>query len=162
MKLKIKSSFILLLCLMLLNCSSSDDGSGNGAFIRATVETLSFESSDVSNGATAAKIDGGDFSTFIVQGFDTAGNSLAILIPEYEGTGTYDLGNDNGSFTASGVFANQAFAWSSANEGGTGSVVVLTDDDEETTGSFEFLGVQGDDASSTRNVTSGSFRVRFE
>ncbi|MFD2588367.1 hypothetical protein ACFSQJ_15630 [Croceitalea marina] len=150
----------LVFGIALLNCSSSDDGSGDGEFIRARVETLSFESSDSANGATASKIDGGEFVTFIVQGFDAAGNSMVIVVPEYEGPGTYGLGNSNGSFSGSGLFADLSSAWSSTNEGGTGSITILTDN-EETTGSFEFLGVDANAANSTRNVTSGSFRVRF-
>jgi len=153
--------FAVLFSVGLLNCSSSDDNANDGEFIRATVETLSFESVNVPDGATAAKIDGGDFITFIVQGFDSAGNIVVIAVPEYDGPGTYSLGNDNGEFSASGLFGNESGTWSSVVAEGNGSVTILTDDDQETTGTFQFVGVNSNDESSTRTITNGSFRVKF-
>ncbi|QLG45883.1 hypothetical protein [Costertonia aggregata] len=162
--MKLKFYFLcVFLSILFLSCSSSaEDGPADGEFIRATVENVSFESSDVSDGATASKIDGGSFITFIVQGFDSAGNSLVIVVPEYSGPGSYDLGNDNGGFMASGFFGNQETGWSSVNDGGSGSVTVLTDESGETTGRFEFIGTQSDNAVSTRSITDGRFRVNFE
>ncbi len=161
---KLKNFVFFIVLLSFLSCSSDDDlQTGNGEFIIANVETLSFESrSQLQSGPTAAKIDGGQFITFIVQGADDAGNIIAIVVPEYTGPGTYNLGNSIDNFSGSGLFSTQeGEAWSSVIGDGTGSITILTDTDDETTGSFEFVGVSESDGSS-RTVTDGAFRVDFE
>lgn len=154
--------FLIVLGVLLASCSSDNSGSGE-EFIRATVETLSFESiSELLSGPTAAKIDGGDEITYIVQGADNAGNILVLTVSNYQGPGTYNIGADTQNSSGSGFFFNQQLeAWSSAIDGGTGSITVITDDDEETTGNFEFTGVSELDAS-TRFVSNGRFSVNFE
>jgi hypothetical protein len=149
----------LLTALLNISCSDDSTESGDGEFIIASVETLAFESVNVPDGATAAKIDGGDFITYIVQGFDEDGNIIVIAIPEYDGPGTYELGNINGEFSASGLFGNGT--WSSVVTGGSGTATITTDDDQETTGTFDFVGVNSNDESSNRTITNGSFRVQF-
>jgi len=158
-----KFLFLIVLSMVLVSCSSDDGSEGDGEFIIATVETISFESrGELQSGPTAAKIDGGQFITFIIQGTDNASNVLAIIVPEYDGPGTYNLGFDNENSSGSGLFSTQqGEAWSSSNEGGLGSITILTDTAEETTGRFEFVGISETDASS-RNVSNGSFRIDFE
>jgi hypothetical protein len=151
----------LLTALLNISCSDDSTESGDGEFIIASVETLAFESVNVPDGATAAKIDGGDFITYIVQGFDEDGNTIVIAIPEYDGPGTYELGNINGEFSASGLFGNENGTWSSVVTGGSGTATITTDDDQETTGTFDFVGVNSNDESSNRTITNGSFRVQF-
>ena len=153
-----------ILSTLLVGCSSSDDGPTNNSdeFIIANVETLSFKSSNMANGVTAAKIDGGDSITYIVQGFDDAGNAIVLFVANFDGTGTYDLSFDEENNGTSGLFSNQSTAWSSVGgQGGTGTITVLTDDSDETTGRFEFVGVQADNTSSRRTVTNGSFRAKY-
>jgi len=159
------SRFSLLLYftafILCIGCTSSDDGSNSGEFIIANVETLNFESSNVPNGVTAAKIDGGDSTTYIVQGFDDAGNAIVLVIANFDGTGTYNFSFDTNN-DASGLFSDQSTSWSSTGgEGGTGSITVLTDASDETSGRFEFIGVNANNQSSKRAVTNGSFRALY-
>jgi len=164
--LRIKSSFFLmLLCLTLLNCSSSDEGgeSGNGEFIVASVEGISFETSNSINSVFASKIDGSQFTTFLVQGFDDSGNAMVLTIVEYEGTGTYDLAFEEAPNGTAAQYSSQQTAWSSASgDGGSGSITVAVDNNEETSGTFEFVGIEIDDQNSSRTVTSGSFSAKFD
>ncbi len=144
------------------SCSSSDtdvDLGGNGEFIVASVEGFAFESSRTIDATTASKIEGSQFVTLLIQGFDNDGNAIVLSISEYEGPGTY---NDAGGDTL-GQFSTQENVWSTAaGDGGTVSITVDTDNDQQTTGTFEFFGVEINDDSSTRTITNGVFMVNFE
>lgn len=167
--MKLLSFLRLTLCLVLLfmsSCSSSDKNDSNNnsdEFIIASVETLSFESSDIPNAVTASKIESTDLTTYLVQGFDNAGNAIVLIIADFDGVGTYSFSTDDNDNNASGTFSNQSTAWSSSGgSGGSGTINVITDTDEKTTGTFEFIGVQADMTSSTRTVTSGRYGAKYE
>jgi len=148
--------------LLFASCTSSDDGSNSGEFITANVETLNFKSSNVPDGVTAAKIDGGNSTTYIVQGFDDAGNAIVLVIANFEGPGIYNFSFDDDDNNASGLFSDQNAAWSSAGaSGGRGTITVLTDESDETSGRFEFIAVNANNESSKKTVTNGSFRALY-
>lgn len=162
-KLLSTHSFVIIVFVfssLIVGCSSSDsDENGtSGEFIIADVETISFESSNIPDGVTASVIG----TTYIVQGFDDAANGMVLLISDFDGIGTYNLSFGQDGISSSGLFSNQSAAWSSrGGQGGTGTVTVLTNDDEETTGTFEFVGVDTNNTSSTRTITNGSFRAMY-
>ncbi len=159
MRTKFLLNFILI--LLFVSCSSSDDGS-TGEFIVADVDTLNFESSNTENAVTAAKIESTESTSYIVQGFDDASNSIVLFISAYDGPGTYDLNFNEDNNGISGLFSTLQATWStSGGSGGGGSITVLTDETNETTGEFQFIGVDANNNSSTRTITNGSFRAFY-
>jgi len=162
----VRLGIFCVLLLLVISCSSDNkDDSGKRSsdeFVIASVETLSFKSSNIPNGVTASKIDSSVLTTYLVQGIDNAGNALVLTIAKFDGVGTYNFNFDEDSNDASGLFSNQITSWSSSAEtGGSGRITVLTDTATETTGTFNFIGVQGDMVSSTRTITNGSFRAKY-
>ena len=158
--------YTVLLLSVFISCGTDDDGGSGGddEFIRASVEMLDFESSDVANGTTVVKIENEDNTLYLLQGIDNDGNAMVLSVANYQGTGTYDFGIDQEDAGTLGQFSNQETVWTTATTDSTASgfITVLTDDDDETTGTFEFVGVEIDGGTSTRTVTNGSFRARFE
>lgn len=158
-------TFIILAAFT--SCGTDDNGNGTDEdialeFIRATVENLDFESSNEPNGVTATKIEGDNSTIYLVQGFDTAGNAIVLTISNYDGEGTYSLNFDEDTVGTLGQYSDQNTAWSTVGDnGGSGSITVITDDMEETSGRFEFTGVEIDGGTSTKQVRNGSFRARF-
>jgi len=154
--------YFLFLSILLMSCSSADDGGNSGEFIIADVETLNFQSSNTPNAVTAAKIEGSSATTYIVQGFDDAANAIVLFVADYDGPGTYSLDFNEDTDGTSGIFSNLNGSWSSgAGQGGIGSITVSTDDSSETTGTFSFTAVQADNTSSSRVVSNGRFRAQY-
>ena len=155
-----------ILCLVITSCSSEENdesNNGSGEFIMASVETLSFESSDVADGVTASKIESTNSTTYLVQGFDDAGNAIVLTIADFDGVGTYNFTANSGDNDASGLFLSQSAAWSSfGGTGGSGTIDVLTDTENKTTGTFEFVGVQADMVSSIRAITNGRYSANYD
>ncbi len=154
---------IFVIALLFVGCGS-DDASGPNVdeFIRANVETISFETLADPSAVTAAKIEGSDFTTFLVQGVDGSGNAMILSIVEYSEVGTYDLFIENEPTGTAAAYVTQETAWFSSGDGGSGTITVQVDDDQETSGTFEFVGIEGDGGTSTRTVTNGTFRAKFE
>ena len=150
--------------LLSASCSSSDEGlGGNGEFIVASVEEFAFESSRTIDGATASKIEGSQFTTLLIQGFDNDGNAIVLSISEYNGPGTYGEATLSESNNSLGQFSTQDNVWSTAvGDGGFVRITVDTDDDQQTTGTFEFFGIEINNESSSRTVNNGAFMVNFE
>lgn len=162
-----KSIVFLTVMLVISSCSSSDDGlinsGGNGEFIAASIEGFAFESSRTIDATTATKIDGSQFTTLLIQGFDDDGNAIVLSISEYEGVGTYEEDFIDGPNGTVGQFSNLETVWNSAaGEGGFVRITVETDNNEETTGIFEFVGIETTNENSSRTANNGVFRVNFE
>ncbi len=159
----LKSILLITAFFLISSCSSSNEGSddsgGNGEFIVASVEGFEFESSRTIDATSAAKIEGSQFTTLLIQGFDNDGNAIVLSISEYGGPGTY---NDAGGDTL-GQFSTRDNVWSTAGgDGGSVSITVATDTEQETTGTFEFEALEIDDQSNSRTITNGAFKVNFE
>ncbi|GEM_PF-2735427 len=154
-------SLLLGLCLLFSNCSSDDDSSSE--FLRASIETISFDSSGGDNAVTGSLIDSGDEITFLVQGTNDSADIMILLISDYQGVGTYDVGTtEESSGTASFTESSSLRNWSSNSEGGSGTIMVTEETANEVNGTFEFMGVEGEDQSSSRSVTNGSFRAGLD
>lgn len=157
---KLEAILFIFIALLISNCSSSDgDLGGNGEFIVASVEGFEFESSRTVDTTSASKIEGSQFVTLIIQGFDNDGIAIVLSISEYDGPGIY---NDAGGDTL-GQFSTRDNVWSTAaGDGSSIRITVDSDDDQETTGTFEFLGLEINDESNSRTVTNGAFQVNFQ
>ncbi len=159
--MRTKFLFYFVLLILFVSCSSSDDG-GTGEFIIADVGTLNFESSNIPNAVTAAKIESSDTTTYIVQGFDDAANAIVLFIADYDGPGTYEFSFSEENNGTSGLFSDLNNSWSSnGGQDGAGIITVLTDTANETTGRFEFVGVDANNETSTKTTTNGSFRAFY-
>jgi hypothetical protein len=148
---------------MFFSCSSSSDDAvdaNTDEFITASVETISFTSASRPEAVTAVKIETAT-TTLIIQGVSDVPSAMVLIINDYEGLGTYDLSFTEDSDGTSGLYSSGNSAWSSnGGEGGTGSITINSDNDTETTGTFEFVGV--DEQGTSRTVTNGRFRAIFE
>jgi hypothetical protein len=162
-----KFALLLISSFLFLNCSSDDDNddsfNSSDGFIIANVEGSSFEalSDNSSDLVVASKIEQRDQTVLLIQGVNNRIKSIVLSVVEYEGSGTYSFSIDGPPNGTIAQYTNEERAWSTANEnGGSGTILVTTDNDDEISGSFEFVGIEVGNES-TRTVTNGSFRVKF-
>ncbi len=158
--------------LNLTSCSSDDDGGGSGnagaGTIVAKVDGASFESLEISSGATIAN--GGLNLIMIGTNIDAQGFSLAIS--GYDGVGSYSIGGGTNifntvSYTETMVnldnpTASTTEVWSAPyNDQVVGELRVSEQTETTITGTFEFTCKNPTD-DSIKTVTEGSFNLEFD
>jgi len=159
--------FVAMFCMTLLYCESSDNATGteNGEFLRANIDGNPFVSSSSFDSVTVSKITTDGVTTLIIQGVDDSGSAIVLVASEYNGEETYDLSFDSNPDDASGsgLYFNQEAAWNSLDgESGMGSITIDTETETEIIGTFEFVGYDGNNQNSSRDVTNGRFEARFD
>lgn len=161
------------LSLMLTSCGSDDGGESAGP-VGSTLDTY-----------VSAKVDGVNFETFAIQGFSlgtasrdgsfvtvtgisqesataTEQKVITIALMDVTGPGTYTLNANTNAGVISYFETATDKSWDSGNcDAGTATIVVTTFNDTKIEGTFTFTGADGDNCSSTKNVTNGEFRGTF-
>lgn len=111
---------------------------------------------------TGTKISAAGAQIVMMQGTDNSGKGFMLRISTYTGTGSYDLGFTNIANTATfieGISAGQQY--STAYQGTSGKITVTSDDGKRLEGTFEFVG-KVNNASATRTVSNGKFKVNLQ
>jgi hypothetical protein len=148
-----KKVFLFMFIAVLVSCSDSADEdlgiSGDGS-LSAKVDNATFTSMSVS---VAAVVSNGILS---VQGSNSSGEYVRILISNYSGTGTYTTGTvvtDPSSFSYGTV--NPVATWISTFNLGSGTIEITEDNSTAISGTFSFTGVN--QGSANKVITEGVF-----
>lgn len=162
---KISTLFLALFISVSLSSCSDDDGGGgsgtpSGEFVKAKVNGEDFASSTSYDLVAASNPTS---SALVVQGSNSSGEAIQLMLMNFDGVGTYDVSNMlNGQ--AMYTIANPFTSYSSAAEGGaSGEIEITLIDDEKVEGTFSFTGRKAEEgATETVTVTEGQFRANFQ
>ncbi len=147
-----KFSLLLLITLISISCSSSDDDNptGGDAFLTAKVAGTDFASMDVSVSATVTS------TILVVQGSNAGGDFIRFNISSYNGVGTYNTG-DNLTNTNSIMYGTitPVASWTSTFNIGNGTIEITEDSATHVKGTFSFLGYNG--STDRKEITEGNF-----
>jgi uncharacterized protein DUF6252 len=158
---------LIAVMFLALSCSSDSDGGGGGTAsagtIKAKVGGTSFTSMEMATVAMRS----GDFMT--LQGSNSSGKAINLVLNGVSTTGTYDIGGDNliaivGSYVDTNIQNPMAsVTYVAPTEGGAvkGSITVTELTDTKIVGTFHFTGTNQDDANDTKEVTNGAFNLEF-
>ena len=148
-------ALLLIAPALLVGCDSDDGGSGSGGTLTAQVGGTAFTAA-----AVTATFSGGA----LVFGGSSVSNpprQINISIPGAQAGQTYTLGAGGGSSATAtwveGTTAADMYVASLVS--GSGSITIQTLTADGATGTFSFTG--SNNASATRQVTSGQFDVEF-
>ncbi len=170
--LKMISKISLIAVMFLaLSCSSDSDGGGGGTAaagtIKAKVDGSGFTSMAMTTIANRIEFNG--TSTITLQGSNSGGKTISLIMNGVSAAGTYDIGGDNtiaivGSYTDTNIQNPAAsITYVAPTEGGAvkGSITITELTDAKIVGTFRFTGTNQDDATDTKEVTNGAFNLEF-
>lgn len=170
--LKMISKISLIAVMFLaLSCSSDSDGGGGATAaagtIKATVAGSGFTS--MAAATVANRVDFNGISTITLQGSNSGGKTISLILNGVSAAGTYDIGGNNsitivGSYIDTNIQNPMASAtYVAPTEGGAvmGSITISELTDTKIVGTFNFTGTNQDDATDTKAVTNGAFNLEF-
>lgn len=160
-----KNVTLLFVCLFfgltLFSCKSDDDGgespTGPGTFT-AKVDGANF--TGMQGGVIAQNTDG----ALVVNGSSSESATIQIMIPAFDGVGTYPLTFMNiGTYgyipDPSNPDPATTVLYSTAAGGGSGEVNIATMDGSSVTGTFSFKAANLNNPSQKVNITDGEFNI---
>jgi len=165
-------TFLVVLALVAVNftsCKKDDDGGGGGSAAQGTVVAKvggsSFESLEMTS--AASETNAGGSTTITLQGSDTNGRAIFMIINQYDGPGTYEFSDSNVFVNATYVETNisnpmDSQTWSAPyqNSGVVGEVKVSEKTDTNIKGTFHFKAKNMNDGS-IKDITDGSFNLNL-
>ncbi len=162
--------FMAVVAVSLTSCKKDDDGGGSGPAgsgqIVANVGGTNFTSLAITS--TAGIATGGGITTVTLQGNDSSGNAIVMVINGFEGPGTYEFTDENvlvyGSYMKIDVNnPTNAQTWSAPYNGSgvVGNIKVSEKTDALIKGTFNFTGKNVNGDGSLKNITDGSFNLNF-
>ncbi len=169
--MKIFNKTILVLmavaAISLTSCKKDDDGGGGGqagaGTIAAKINGSSFSSMELASRATLAS------GTLILQGSDASGKGIFITMNNYDGVGTYEFSDSNvflvGTYIETDINNPQnSQTWTAPYEssGIVGEIKISEKTDINIKGTFNFTGKNVNGDQSLRNITDGSFDLKFQ
>ena len=159
---------IALLTFSFASCTSDDDDT-NSSSSGDEYLTAKIDGADYAASKDPATIIGATKSNGIlaVQGGDNSGNTISFQIMNYNGTGSYNTG-DNLSNTSQIMYitispiANWGSNLATAALGtlSPGTITVTSDDGSIVEGTFEFEGYNASTQNS-KNITNGKFKAEL-
>ncbi len=166
--------YIVLMSLALVftttSCSKDDDGGGGGdasnGTIKAKVAGANFSSSPQLSAAT--QINAGGSTVITVQGNDSSGKAIVLVMNGVSETGTFSIGGGaNISISASYIEANvsnptDTQIWQAPFDSTVAGEVNISElSDTKVKGTFNFTGKNVNGDNSTKAITEGSFNMNF-
>lgn len=160
-------SFFFLASLALTSCKKDDDGgedpSANEGTLTASVDGNSFTSLEIATVANEVSANGN--TTITIQGSDASGKGIILIINGFDGTGTYELRDDNVFIVANYVEANvsnptatQTWTAPYQDSGVVGQIQISAKTATNIQGTFNF-DAQNPNDSTIKNITNGSFNM---
>jgi len=139
--------------------TTSPGTGGHGRYyLTASIDGAAWAEDEASATATGARwVTPGSFT---ISGYDASTNTtILITLFNISGPGTYTLGVNGSSFGGTAQVSNISSGWATRLSGSAGSITITSLTQTEMTGTFSFVanGILNAAASSTRNVTSGTF-----
>lgn len=153
--------------LSLTSCKKDDDGGGDGSAaagtVSAKVDGSSFKSLEMTSFATLTS------STLILQGSDTSGKAISIVMNNYDGPGTYEFSDSNvfvvGTYIQTDInnpTNSQTWTAPYENSGVVGEINISDKTDTNIKGTFNFKAKNSNGDGSMKNITDGSFNLKFQ
>jgi hypothetical protein len=157
--------------LVALSCSKSDDNGGGGStpgsgtYIKAKVDGTWKQTFSVQNNSVGVAVSTGTGATRIIEiagaNDQTGSSSFAIYLMGINATGDYTISPSSQSVLSYEETASDT-SWDTGEcDNATGTLHITTLTDTKIEGTFSFTGKDGDDCSSSKSVTEGSFRGVF-
>ncbi len=158
---------LALVCTGALSCSSDDDdrnpGNADSGTIKAKVDGATFTSNP--QFSAASRISVGPTTTVTLQGNDSSGKGIVIVLNGVTGPGKYQIGGGaNISISASYIEVNTSNpqatqTWQAPFDSSVAGEVTIDELTEtKITGSFEFTCKNSGD-NSTKQITEGAFNL---
>lgn len=156
-----------VVAMTLTSCKKDDDGGGGGSAAEGTVSAKvdgnNFNSMEMASFATLTS------GTLILQGSDASGKGISIIMNNYEGVGTYEFTDSNVFLVATYVEANinnptQSQTWTAPYEGSgvIGELKISEKTDLGIKGTFSFTAKNSNGDQSLKNITDGTFNLKFQ
>lgn len=169
----IKKTILVLMAVVavsLTSCKKDDDGGGGGSAgsgqIVANIGGTNFSSLAITSAARIST--GGGVTIVTLQGNDSSGNAIVMIINGFEGPGTYEFTDENVFVTGSYMKIDvnnptDAQTWSAPYNGSgvVGNIKVSEKTDALIKGTFNFTGKNMNGDGSLKNITDGSFNLNF-
>lgn len=163
---KIKKYAVFLIAISLVtfsSCSKNDDedSATNGdEFLTAKIDGANYAAAQNPAVIVGAQSTNG---VLAVQGGDNNGNTITIALPNYTGVGTYKTGDNitnQNVIMYLEISGTRPTSWASNFATLTpGTIEITTDDGTTVEGTFSF---DGSDASTTKKITEGKFKAKFD
>lgn len=161
---------VLGLSLVVFACSKDDDGGNGGSAAEGTVTAKidgnSFTSMEMTT--SAQDVNSGGVKVLRIQGSNTDGETIALMVSGFDGPGTYDIGGGSNIFSnASYVIPNISNPTNSKtyvapfDDTVAGEVKISEKTDTKVKGTFHFT-AEDQESDVQKEVTDGSFNVKFQ
>ncbi len=163
-----KTVLVLLavVAISFTSCKKDDNGGGGGSAgagtVAAKINGNGFNSMELASRATLSS------GTLILQGSDATGKGIVITMYNYDGVGTYEFSDSNvflvGTYIETDVNNPQnSKTWTAPYEGSgvVGEIKISEKTDTNIKGTFNFTGKNVNGDNSLRNITDGSFDLKF-
>lgn len=168
----LNKTFLVVLAIFAVNltsCKKDDDGGGGGSAAQGTVVAKingsNFTSLEMTSAAT--ETNAGGSTTITLQGSDTNGRAIVMIINNYDGPGTYPFTDSNVFVSATYLEADinnpmNSQTWSAPfqDSGEVGEVKVSEKTDTNIKGTFHFKAKNMNDGS-IKDITDGSFNLNL-
>ncbi len=168
-----KTIFVLMaiVAISLSSCKKDDDGGGGGSAASGTlvakVDGSNFSSMKIAS--TASVGSGGGTTMVTLQGSDSSGDGIVMIITGFEGPGTYEFSDDNVFVSATYMETDinnpqnsQTWSVPYENSGVVGEIKVSEKTDTNIKGTFHFVGKNVNGDGSLKNITEGSFNLGIQ
>ncbi len=158
---------LMALTVVFNSCSSDDDnggtgGTGSGSFLHAKVDGTQFKAEVMGQPTVGAtRIGSGPAQIISVIGGIMDGTNVSISLLGVTEAGTYELSPDSDSVIAYTTAGGAAAYGTGICAGATGQIKITTLTAEKIEGTFTFTGKDGENCSSSKSITNGSFRGMF-
>ncbi len=152
---------LLALSLLTISCSKDNDSSSqtpqSGNYINAKINGVQSNSLTV----TPLKIGAGVDRVILLNGpIGTAGNTLSVTLMGNITTGTFTL-NNTSNITFGHSDATTQMAYTTDCSSASGSVTITSITANKVVGTFNFIGKDDNNCTSSVTVTEGSFSSTF-
>jgi len=168
---KTAMALMAVMTLTLTSCGGDDDNApvegGNlptGSYIKGKVDGAQFENLQMMgvSSAIATRTGTGDQTLILVSGSDMSANTMVITTFGITATGTYTVNAEDDGTVMAYVPGSGSVSFDTSNcSGATGTLTVTALDATKIEGTFQFVGKDDENCSSTKNITEGSFRGVF-
>lgn len=158
---------LILLCMLMgfatYSCKSDDDGGDGPAGAGTFTAKVNGENFTGLEGTVIAQTSNG---ALVVNGGTEDSETIQIIIPVYDGVGTYPLNFMNlGTYAylpdSSNPDPSTVVTYSTATNNGSGEINISAMDGSSVSGTFHFTAGNLTNTSQTVNVTDGEFNIQL-
>lgn len=160
-------TLFILISVLVVSCKKNDDGGDGGTAasgtITAKVDGATFTSMEIATTANQITVNG--TTTITIQGSDSSGKGIVMIINGFDGIGTYEINDSNVFISGSYIEADvnnpsntQTWQAPYENSGVAGEIQVSAKTATNIQGTFNFK-CKNSMNGSLKNITEGSFNM---